>query len=305
MIRAFILALASFCATPINALDLIPFNAEVTKFQNDPAGSVRLPKTPWTGTPTPLTEGQIDRKAFRIAQADLTTLQMIQPLRETLEDQGYSEVFTCADASCGGFDFRFQLDLLPAPDMYVDLGNYRYTLMENPTAEPHTISILASRSQTDGFVHITQVFKAAFPKPANATPTPATNDSLDPTGIIATLINTGHAVLPDLEFNTGSADLGSGTYGSLEALSLWLQTKPNARIILVGHTDSVGSLQANTNLSQRRALSVAKRLTDEYNANAAQIEAAGAGYLSPIASNLTETGRAENRRVEVVLLSME
>jgi OOP family OmpA-OmpF porin len=298
------MAFAILCATPLNALDLHPLNAQQTKSQSEAAGSVRIPKTPWTGTPTPLTEGRIDRQAFRIAQANLTTLQIIQPLRETLENSGYSEVFTCADASCGGFDFRFQLDLLPAPDMYVDLGNYRYTVMENAAAEPHTVSIMASRSQTNGFVHITQVSKAAFPDPVEPAETPTVNNTLDPTGIVGTLVNTGHAVLPDLEFDTGSAELGSGTYGSLQALSLWLETKPDAKIVLVGHTDSVGSLEANTNLSKRRALSVAARLTDEYGANAAQIEAAGAGYLSPIASNLTEEGRAENRRVEVVLLSL-
>lgn len=303
MIRPFYMVLAILCATPSSALDLIPSNAVITKSQSDAAGSVRLPKEPWSGTPSSLTEGRIERQAFRIAQADLTTLQLIQPLRETLFNEGYGEVFTCADASCGGFDFRFQLDLLPAPDMYVDLGNYRYTVLENPAAEPHTVSILASRSQTDGFVHITQVFKAAFPDPTE--PSATINDALDPTGIIGTLVNTGHAVLPDLEFDTGSAELGSGIYGSLQALSLWLETKPDARIILVGHTDSVGSLEANTNLSQRRALSVATQLTDVYGANADQIEAAGAGYLSPIASNLTDAGRAENRRVEVVLLSIE
>ena len=302
MIRWAWASLIVSCATPVLGLDLVPPNAVITNSQNAPAGSARIPTTPWTGTPTPLVEGRIDRQAIRIPQPELTTLQLIQPLRDQLLADGYTETFSCADASCGGFDFRFQLDMLPAPDMFVDLGDYRYLVMEKPSGAPHTVSLLASKSQTDGYVHVTQVSAASFPDPVQ---TPSqTNDTLDPTGIVERMSATGHAVLPDLEFTTGSADLGPGSYDSLQALSLWLETNPGARIILVGHTDSVGSLESNTNLSRQRALSVAERLTNEYGANTAQIEAAGAGYLSPIASNLTEDGRAANRRVEVVLLSL-
>ena len=303
MIRWVSAALVLLCATPVSGLDLLPSNFVITKSQIDPAGSVRLPTKPWSGSPNPLIEGQIDRQAARIPQPELTTLQLIQPLREQLLDAGYSEVFSCADASCGGFDFRFQLDLLPAPDMFVDLGDYRYLLMQKPGDAPHTVSILASRSQTDGYVHITQVTDAEFPDQTE-TPLPQIIDTLDPAGVIETLIATGHAVLPDLEFTTGSADLGLGPYPSLQALSLWLETNPTARIVLVGHTDSVGALEANTNLSRRRALSVGARMTSEYGADALQIVASGAVFLSPVASNLTEDGRAAYRRFEVVLLSL-
>lgn len=304
MIRSLCVALTLICATPVAALDLLPSNATITNGQTEPAGSVRIPTSPWDGTPTALTEGRIDRQAARIAQPNLTTLQLIQPIRETLENAGFRQVYSCADASCGGFDFRFQLDLLSAPDMFVDLGDYRYLVMEKTDGAPHTVSIVASRSRTDGFVHVTQVFDPDFRDTDPASPPIQSNDALDTMGIIERLTKTGHAVLADLKFETGSADLGIGDYESLLALSLWLEANPNARIVLVGHTDSVGSLDANTNLSRKRALSVANRLTDEYSARSDQIEAAGAGYLAPIAPNLTEEGRATNRRVEVVLLSL-
>lgn len=297
-------ALALICATPAMAVDGLPSNAVITQSETEAAGSARIPTTPWTGTPTSVTEGRIDRQVARIAQAELTTLQLIQPIREALESQGYSVLFTCADASCGGFDFRFQLDLLPAPNMYVDLGDYRYLVMQKTGAAPHTVSILASRSVTDGFIHITKVFAPVLSEPARPTSTSQSNDTLEPTGIVSALTQNGHAVLSDLNFETGSSDLGVGTYTSLQALSLWLEANPSARIVLVGHTDSVGALEGNTNLSRRRALSVAGRLADDYGAKSEQIEAAGAGYLAPIASNLTEDGRATNRRVEVVLLSL-
>lgn len=302
MIR--VVALLVLFAGSAHALDLSLPNATVTQTEQTDAGSVRLPQVPWASDQiTEITEGRILRQAMRLPQADITTLQLIQPLRQRLQQEGYTEVFSCADASCGGFDFRFQLDLLPAPDMYVDLGDYRYVLMTKEGGEPHTVSLVASRSTTAGFVHTTEVFTASFPEPEPVAPT--ATDTLDPDGLINTLTTTGHVVLEDLEFVTGSAELGAVSYGSLQVLSLWLETNPGARVVLVGHTDSVGSLEANTDLSRRRASAVTDRLTTEFGVDPVQLDAAGAGYLSPIASNLTEDGRATNRRVEVVLLSLD
>ena len=304
MIRTTI-ALLIVLGTTANAVELTMQNAVITKSESLPAGSVRLPTTSWSGQAAKITEGRIARQVLRISQPNLTTLQLIQPLRVQLQNAGYRETFTCADASCGDFDFRFHLDLLPAPDMYVDLGDYRYLLLEKAGAEPHTISIVASRSRTDGFIHVTQVYEASFPDLVETLPIEnETLESNDPSGIVKTLTMAGHAVLDDLVFVTGSSDLGAGPFGSLKALSLWLETNPTAKLIFVGHTDSVGSLDANVNLSTRRAQAVLDHLTAEFGTDATQLEAAGAGYLAPIASNLLEEGRTTNRRVEVVLLSL-
>lgn len=305
MIRALCILLIS--ASPLSALDLTPQNATVTREQTTPAGSVRLPDRPWaTGTTPPIVEGAIRQQALRLANSSHTTLQLIDPLRNTLADLGYTEVFTCADASCGGFDFRFQLDLLGEPDMHVDLGDYRYLLMQKPgeTTDPHSVSIIASRSQTTGFVHITEVSDATFSEETEVT-TPAPELPVIPTptgGTIERMLETGSAVLTDLDFATGSSELGPGPHTSLVNLAAWLAANPSARIILVGHTDAVGTLEANTALSRRRAQSVASRLTGAHGVPPDQIQAEGAGYLAPRAPNLTDEGRAANRRVEVVLL---
>lgn len=90
----------------------------------------------------------------------------------------------------------------------------------------------------------------------------------------------------------------------LDALVAYLAANPDRQILLVGHTDAVGSLAGNRALSQRRAAAVAEYLRGA-GADAAQIASEGAGYLAPIASNLTEAGRRANRRVEAVLLPRE
>ena len=76
-------------------------------------------------------------------------------------------------------------------------------------------------------------------------------------------------------------------------------------MVLVGHTDAEGALEGNIALSKRRATAVMERLVSVYGVEAAQVSADGVGFLSPLASNLTADGRAQNRRVEVVLTSTE
>lgn len=279
--------------------------AALTRSESSPADSVRLPQAPWSAdTPAPEVEGAIRRQAFRIPGGSRTTLQLMDPIRERLLGEDYEEIFTCADAACGGFDFRFQLDILGEPDMHVDFGDYRYLLMRRDGKDPHTVSVVTSRSQAAGFLHITEISEAELDETVIATP-PA-HDRPAPVGdLIARLEAQGHIILDDLDFPSGSADLGAGTFASLESLATWLAETPSARIALVGHTDSVGSLDANTALSRRRAQSVSSRLVNDLGADAGRIEAQGAGYLAPIASNLTEEGRAANRRVEVVLLNRD
>ena len=300
------LAIWLLLTSPALALELDLPNAQVTKTETTPADSTRLPETAWIpGTVFPGTEGAIRRRVITAPGSAFTTLQLLQPLREQLSEQGYAEVFACADAECGGFDFRFQLDLIGEPDMHVDLGNFRYVLLRNPDDDVHSVALVASSSSTAGYVHITEVSDAVLPEAPLASEEPVVDlPETPPQELIATLQATGHAVLNDLTFATGSTDLGEGPFPSLQTLASWLADNPTARIVLVGHTDAVGSLEANTSLSQRRAAAVARRLTDT-GTETNQLQAAGAGYLSPIASNLTPEGRAANRRVEVVLLSLE
>lgn len=68
----------------------------------------------------------------------------------------------------------------------------------------------------------------------------------------------------------------------------------------MGHTDNVGTLASNMDLSRRRANAVAQVLTTNYKVAAARLSAQGDGPNAPVASNDTEDGRAKNRRVELV-----
>lgn len=79
-----------------------------------------------------------------------------------------------------------------------------------------------------------------------------------------------------------------------------IEAHPDALIVVEGYTDNIGTDEYNEELSYRRAMSVAKAIADKGYPNDIQVRAKGAA--NPIASNKTEAGRAQNRRVDVVLV---
>ena len=104
----------------------------------------------------------------------------------------------------------------------------------------------------------------------------------------------------DVLFATGSASLRPDLTRDLGAVARNLITYPNSRIEVIGHTDNTGSAALNQDLSQRRASAVASVLSGS-GVPAARIAIIGRGEDAPIASNLSNAGRAQNRRVEIII----
>ena len=322
------------------ALALVP--AAASAALELPAGAVRaaeaaerfgtyaLPVGPWTdaGLPSELLEGRVELTAWQVP-GTATTLELLAPLRDRLAAEGYETLFDCATEACGGFDFRYEMRVLPEPEMHVNLGDFRYhaARREGP-AGPEAVALLVSRSQARGYVHVVHVEPAgpadlAAPDPAG---TPASgNDassgpapfpgvapalapasaSARPGALAAALEATGRAVLADLSFETGSSRLAAGPFPALEELAAYMAANPGRSVTLVGHTDASGALEPNVALSRARARAVRERLIADYGIAAGRIAADGVGYLMPLAPNLTDEGRALNRRVEVVVTSTE
>lgn len=118
------------------------------------------------------------------------------------------------------------------------------------------------------------------------------------------VINRGsylQVVMPEgILFATGSAAVSGAAQNDLYAVARNLNQYPNSRVEVVGHTDNTGSMALNMDLSQRRAQSVAGILAAA-GVSSGRLMASGAGYNQPIASNNTAEGRAQNRRVEILI----
>ncbi|RLJ52052.1 OOP family OmpA-OmpF porin [Litoreibacter meonggei] len=316
MIRALPLCLAGFIfANPALAdLDLtFPGPATETFAKTEQFGSYKLPVGPYADgfVQTLVAEGQQTTRAWRIAIDVGTSLLVMDNLRQQLEASGFELLYECTTEICGGFDFRFATDVLPEPVMHVDLGDFRYLAAQRLGGPvPEYISLFVSRGGDTAFV---QMILVGSPETAALTTksgdavaqvTPAVPTAISGS-LVAALLRDGHVVLNDLQFETGSSALGGGPFQSLVDLSEYLKANPEFRIALVGHTDAEGSLQGNVSLSRKRAQSVASRLTKEFGIPSRQLEADGVGYLAPRASNLSEEGRTQNRRVEVIVTSTQ
>ncbi|WP_226780233.1 OmpA family protein [Oceaniglobus trochenteri] len=287
---------------PALTLDF-PAPVTLTADQLSRADSLRLPAGPFDGTSVKMraTEGQVTRQAWRLASGRMTTGQILDPLRRQLESEGFNILYECRDTVCGGFDFRFAADVMGEPAMHVDLGNYRYLLAED--GDGVTVALMVSRSPNSGFVQLTRVGDDDRMPDVVVTSTKSASFSsaLAPGTLLGGLVETGRAPLDDLLFQTGSSNLEQGEFPSLRALARYLETHPEQRVTLVGHTDTEGGLDGNIALSRRRAEAVRDVLVESFGVDRAQISAEGVGYLAPRASNETADGRLANRRVEVVL----
>ncbi len=104
----------------------------------------------------------------------------------------------------------------------------------------------------------------------------------------------------DILFAVDSATLRSDLRMDLRTIAANLQRYPDSLIRVVGHTDNTGSAAYNQALSERRADAVAAELIGA-GVSGRRVIAEGRGFSQPIASNATESGRAQNRRVEITI----
>ncbi len=102
-----------------------------------------------------------------------------------------------------------------------------------------------------------------------------------------------------VNFDTGKATIRPDSAGTLETAAAALKAVGNLKVEVAGHTDNVGTPEANQKLSQERAQAVMAALVGR-GITANRLTAKGYGQTSPVADNRTEEGRARNRRVELV-----
>ena len=119
------------------------------------------------------------------------------------------------------------------------------------------------------------------------------------------IVNEGtqlRVVMPDgILFATDSATVQTSIRNDLYAVADNLNRYPNTRVEVIGHTDNTGASSYNQDLSERRADAVAAILRGA-GVSGGRIVSYGRGESVPVASNLTPEGKAQNRRVEILII---
>jgi len=114
------------------------------------------------------------------------------------------------------------------------------------------------------------------------------------------LLGKGRWVTQGILFATGKADVQPESRPALKEIAATLKSHGDLKILVEGHTDNVGTPAGNLTLSDARAAAVKAALVSGYGVDPARITTKGLGDTRPAVPNTTATGRAQNRRVEIV-----
>ncbi len=106
-------------------------------------------------------------------------------------------------------------------------------------------------------------------------------------------------------FDTAKYNINAASQVNLDKLTNVLREYVDTDVLVVGHTDSVGSDENNMLLSQRRAQSVTSYFTGAKGLNSSRFTTNWYGEQTPVGDNATPEGRAENRRVNIVIVPNE
>jgi outer membrane protein OmpA-like peptidoglycan-associated protein len=172
-----------------------------------------------------------------------------------------------------------------APDA---TGTYTF---EVPPGRHYSITVLSPEGYIASSQNVNLVTKTS------RSPKTTVGDITVIAGEVGEVIN-----LNNIFFQAGKATLLPQSYSELNRIAKFLKDNPNLRIEIAGHTDSQGSAEVNKVLSNDRALAVAYNLQGQQ-ISSARVKAVGYGSAKPVAANTSETGRAQNRRVEFRVVS--
>jgi outer membrane protein OmpA-like peptidoglycan-associated protein len=114
------------------------------------------------------------------------------------------------------------------------------------------------------------------------------------------LNDNGSVALHNILFDTGKATLKPESAAALAPVGELLKNDAALKLEIQGHTDNVGQAAANLKLSQDRAAAVRTYLVQTFGIPAARLTTAGFGDTKPVVPNTAESGRAQNRRMELV-----
>ncbi len=195
-------------------------------------------------------------------------------------------------------------DHLYQKDTYFNIINYAYAYatVTSEDARYH-LSIFTAEFTKDRFwvlkpdVTGTRSIHVEILEEANFEPTLAV---VTPKDITDSIAEKGRIALYGIYFDFDSDALKPDSAPALQSIATALNSNPSLKIYVVGHTDNQGTYDYNLGLSKRRADSVVAALISTHGIDASRLLAAGVGPVSPVASNRSDDGKAENRRVELV-----
>ncbi len=234
-------------------------------------------------------EGRIVRIAYRTNPGP-SILEVSRNFETQLAKAGFETLLACDTDACGGIPFTEAIDALPIPQMWVDGFNYHYYAGRKTDGGRETFaSVVVSENNREIYAQLIVAELGAIE-----------NKMVDAAAMAKGLGETGHIALYGIYFDTDKAVIKPESRPTLEQIAKLLTGQPQLNVFIVGHTDSQGAFDYNMDLSKRRAEAIAAELVKSYRIAPPRLRTAGVGMLAPVGSNASDSGRALNRRVELV-----
>lgn len=270
-------------------------------------------------------EGTLTRLVY-IVPAGRSPLEVLRNYEAEVKAAGGEVLFSCKGDDCGGdstrsisggggdsslaMQFMYERDLKDAAFsngacvLTAKISDQRYSALRLPVegGDAH-VAVLTYQASDD--THCKQingrtVAMVHILEPKGREQKMVTVSAAD---MGRSLTTTGRISLYGIYFDTDKSEIKPESSTTLAEIAKLLAAEPKLAVLVVGHTDSTGDFARNTDLSKRRAEAVVGALTRQYRIAPQRLRAAGVGMVAPVASNDDETGRAKNRRVELVKLN--
>jgi outer membrane protein OmpA-like peptidoglycan-associated protein len=268
-------------------------------------------------------EGTYTRLVY-LVPAERTPLEVLRNYQDEIREKRGKILFECNGEGCGGDpersssggggDTSLAMYLYPEERISEQFGSngycamteaitdQRYFAAELPSAAAH-VSVLAytivSPNEHDscrGFngrtVAVVDIVEAKAREQKMVT--------VNASEMANAIAGTGKVALYGIYFDFNKTDIKPESDATLGEIGKLLKGSPAMKVLVVGHTDNVGTFAFNTDLSQRRAAAVVNALATRFAIPRDRLTPFGVSFGAPVASNRTEEGRAKNRRVELV-----
>ncbi|MBK5965732.1 flagellar motor protein MotB [Thiocystis minor] len=265
-------------------------------------------------------EGRTTRLVY-VVPAGRSPLEIVRNYQDEIEALGGQVLFACKGEACGGDPGRsssggggeMSLAMVLYPEERINdpafsngncalterIKDQRYLAAELPEQQAHvsvltyTLKVGSSCKALDGrTVAVVDIVESQGREQKMV--------KVDAAAMARAIATTGRIALYGILFDFDQAVVKAESAPALTEIAALLTANPDLKLLVVGHTDMAGTFEYNRALSQRRAEAVVTALVRDHDVDNARLLPVGVSFAAPLASNQTEEGRAQNRRVELV-----
>lgn len=248
-------------------------------------------------------EGEVTRVSYRVADPQRSSFEILRNYESFFKDSGWEIVWLANGKGQIGSPYTYVYQSLADNDQLFTYSDDQGQLLVAKKADTGLTAVLFVTKYQYGLKRKVVVEKGDPIIQLDVIQTKKMEEKMvtvSSSEMAKSIANVGKIALYGIYFDFNKADLKAESEPTLVEISKLLSENPAMKLLVVGHTDSVGGFESNRELSQRRAASVVSALSGRFSISADRLTSFGASYAAPVSSNETEEGRAKNRRVELV-----